>query len=355
MPNAAREYAERYAASTAGANDQPSGSSPSPHSPAMGFGLFLAGLVALVAAGIGIGMLFFGPEHDRPYDRSSPDKVLEAARDMVLDNRADRLSELLYTDDDAMRELYDRLGLVLGHLQELAEAINARFPDEVAKARQQAQEAAKEGKSVALLEQFNPMTRNSRKHRDGPPNEAEADKFNAILKAITIDPYGWLTDSQQRLSYVPIDDDRVAILWDGKPIVPPFGLVMQQDQGQWSIVLPLKSIPMLSSYLPQTPEEYSIWASLIQMVDNVVVDLTNDVKTGKLQSLDQLARATGEKAVVPIGMGMIAYNKALDERRKRQRAARKRIKAQQQARQESLQHTQPSTIDDTPKTESPDG
>ena len=148
------------------------------------------------------------------------------------------------------------------------------------------------------------------------------------MQTIATDPYAWLTDAEGRLSYVEIDDERVAVLWDGKPVFPPFGLVMRQDQGQWSVVLPIWNIPMVSKYLPQTPEEYSIWGSLLQMVDNVVLDLEADVREGRLHSLDALARATGEKAMVPMGMGMIAYDRALKDRHEREREARKAAKAE---------------------------
>jgi len=119
-----------------------------------------------------------------------------------------------------------------------------------------------------------------------------------------------------------IDDERVAVLWDEKPVFPPFGLVMQQDRGQWTVVLPWKSIPMASRFLPQTPDEYAIWGAVFQAVDNVVIDLTRDVNEGRLTSLASLSRATGQKAAPVIAGCMIAYGKALEERRRREREAR---------------------------------
>ncbi|HZW09483.1 MAG TPA: hypothetical protein VFF69_06225, partial [Phycisphaerales bacterium] len=147
-------------------------------------------------------------------------------------------------------------------------------------------------------------------------------RLNKALQAIAADPYTWLTEAEGRLTYTPIDDERMAVLWDGKPVFPPFGLVLRQDQGQWSVALPLASIPWLSRYMPQSPEEYAIWASLIQMADNVVRDLEADVRGGRMQSLDALARRAGEKAFVPMGMGMVAYEQARTDRRRREQAAR---------------------------------
>ncbi len=212
---------------------------------------------------------------------------------------------------------------MLGHLQDLAVAINDRFPEEVAEAKARAEADAKAGRGLSLLQQFNPAQR----PRGGPRSGPDQQQWNDLLQAIATDPYAWLTDAEGRLSYVEIDDERVAVLWDEKPVLPPLGLVIQQFQGQWSVVLPLNSIPMSSRFLPQTPEEYAIWGSILQAVDNVVIDLEADVREGRLTSLDALARTTGEKAA-PVMIGcMIAYNKALQERRRREREARDAAKA----------------------------
>jgi hypothetical protein len=286
---------------------------------ARSFAIFLAGLVVLVAAGVGLGAILFSPPEKKLYDRSSPDAVLAAAKDMVVRTEAERLGELFYADSDGMRELYARFGAVLGRLQDLAIAINERFPEDVARIKADAEAAAKSGRATSLLQQFNIGSRRSGDRSRSGPDE---DRINQIIQTIAADPYAWITDAEGRLSYTTIDDERVAVLWDNKPVLAPLGLVMQQDQGGWSVVLPLASLPMASRFMPQTPEEYSIWASLLQITENVIIDLETDVREGKLQSLDALARHAGEKAAVPMFMGMIAYNKALEERRRREREAR---------------------------------
>jgi len=60
-------------------------------SAAKSFLLFLGGLCVLVAAGVVLGSVFFGPTKLKQYDRSTPDAVLEAARDMVVNFDAERL------------------------------------------------------------------------------------------------------------------------------------------------------------------------------------------------------------------------------------------------------------------------
>ena len=290
------------------------------------FLIFLASLVVLVGAGIGLGSVLFGPKALRPYDRSTPDAVLEAARQMVLNNEAERLGELLYVDVPEMEGVYNRLGSVLGHLQDLAVAINDRFPEEVEAMRVKAEAEAKAGRGVGLLQQLG-STVSSGRSRRGPPAGADEDRWNGVLQSIATDPYSWLTEAEGRLSYAWIDDERVAVLWDEKPVFPPFGLVMQQDRGQWTVVLPLKSIPMASRFLPQTPDEYAIWGAVFQAIDNVVIDLERDVREGRLTSLSSLSRATGQKAAPVIAGCMIAYGKALEERRRREREAREAAKA----------------------------
>jgi hypothetical protein len=285
---------------------------------ARNFAAFVAVLVVLVAAGVGLGAIFFGPPKPRTYDRSSPDALLASAREIVVNGEAERLGELLYADNDGMRDLYARLGGVLGSLQSLAISINERFPKDVAAIRAEAEAAAKSGRGLSLLQELNPAARRSRRGEGG----GDDDRLNKLVQTIAADPYTWLTEAEGRLTYTPIDDERVAVLWDGKPVLPPLGLVLRENQGQWSVVLPLNGIPWLSRYMPQTPEEYSIWASLIQMVDNVVIDLEADVREGRMQSLDALARRAGEKAFVPMGMGMVAYERAMRDRRKRERAER---------------------------------
>ncbi len=287
------------------------------------FLIFLASLVVLVGTGIGLGSVFFGPKAKTQYDRSTPDAVLEAARLMVINNEAERLTELLYVDEPEMEGVYARFGSVLGHLQELAIAINEKFPEEVEAMRAKAVEEAKAGRGVGL---FQELTANVGRSRRGPP-AGDEDRWNGILQTIASDPYSWLIEAEGRLSYVWIDDDRVAVLWDEKPIFPPFGLVMQQDRGQWSVVVPLKSIPMSSRFLPQTPDEYAIWGAVFQAVDNVVIDLERDVREGRLTSLRSLSKATGQKAAPVMAGCMIAYSKALQERRRREREAKEAAKA----------------------------
>lgn len=315
-----------------------------PPSAGKSFAIFLGSLVVLVAAGIGLGSVLFGPKPATVYDRSSPEAVLETAKQMVVNNEAERLTELFYLDEPEMEGVYAQLGSVLGHLQDLAVTINERFPDEVEEMRLKAEQEALAGRGVGLFDQLSGIA--AQAGRRGPPPSEDENRWNMLLQTIASDPYAWLADAEERLSFVWIDDDRVALLWDEKPVFPPFGVVMQQDRGNWAVVLPLKSIPMASRFMPQTPDEYKIWGAVFLAVDNVVIDLERDIREGRLTSLESLSRATGQKAAPVMAGCMIAYSKALQERRRREREARQ---AAQKARDDAAAGEEPAN------TAGPDG
>lgn len=305
----------------------PAASAPeAPPSAGRSFLIFVGCLVLLVGAGIGLGSVFFGPKAKKQYDRSSPEAVIVAARDMVEAGEAERLSELLYADSVHMEPVYAELGVLLGRLQGLAEAVNDRFPDEVRAMRERAEAEARAGRGATFLQQLGAGMAG----RGGPPGRGDDDRWNALLQTIAVDPYAWLSQAETRLSFSWIDDDRVAVLWDEKPIFPPFGLVMQQDRGQWVFVLPLRSVPMASRFMPQTPEEHQIWGAILQAVGNVVADLERDIRSGKLSNLDEISRATGQKAAPVIAGCMIAYSRALADRRRAEREARRAREAERE-------------------------
>lgn len=132
------------------------------------------------------------------------------------------------------------------------------------------------------------------------------------------DPFGWIERNAERLSAVSVSDDQAAVMLDGKP-VPPVGVLLRRAEGRWQIELPT-SLPGVSQYMPQTRAEYSMIGSLVKVVDNLVKDLTEDVETGRIGRVNQLAEKAGEKAIVPIAMVAIAYGKEMDVRNRRERA-----------------------------------
>ncbi|NUQ51861.1 MAG: hypothetical protein HUU19_04100 [Phycisphaerales bacterium] len=247
---------------------------------------------------------------------------------MVKDNRADLLPNLLYAENDEMRRLYRALGTFLKHTQELAQSLQTKFPEEVNKLKKQGEEAAKKGQATTL---FGQLAQAQSRSRRGPPDKSQQEAFNAALKRIFVDPYGSLDDGVERLSTTPINDDVAAIMVDGKPMLAPLGLTMRRvktdDREIWAVVPPL-NIPGVANFVPKTKEEFQIWGSLIKTFDNVVVDLTKDVNSGAMKSLDDVSKKAGEKAFIPAAMTVFAYTQAMEARKK---AAQKAAQSTPQA------------------------
>lgn len=114
-----------------------------------------------------------------------------------------------------------------------------------------------------------------------------------------------------------IADDQAAILLDGQP-VPPVGLTMRKADGNWYIELPL-NLPVLSGYMPQTFNEWSIVGSLIRVLENTVRELTDEVNAGRVNRIEALAEKAGEKAFLPAAMVFVAYGKEMDVRQRREK------------------------------------
>lgn len=87
------------------------------------------------------------------------------------------------------------------------------------------------------------------------------------------------------------------------------------DDAKWYFVVPT-TLPGVGSFAPQNLYEYRILASLFKVFDNALVDLQADIKGGKVKTLEDVARATGEKAFLPAVMTFYAYNKAMEARKK---------------------------------------
>lgn len=140
--------------------------------------------------------------------------------------------------------------------------------------------------------------------------------FNDGVKRIFADPYGWLRESENRLTVEMVNDNTAALLWDGKPILAPIGMVMKKDErDNWCFVLPT-NIPGLSQFMPKTDKEFMLWGSIIATFDNVAVDLTKDVREGRLTSFDSVATKAGEKAFIPAAMTFAAYGAYVEAKKK---------------------------------------
>ncbi len=268
-------------------------------------GAVLAGVLALALAG--------GCSR---YPQDTPSTTLASARKMVQEGHAEKLQSLLYTDSPGFRRVLQRVGVLFGHVQDLGRTINQKFPGEVAELRKEAEDAARNGDASSAIGRI-VMGELGGRRRAGPrtdPKEARA-SLDRFFKELFADPYGWLERSGDRLSAVTIADDTAAVLWDGNPIFPPIGLSMQEEGGKWYFMLPT-NLPGVSNIMPRDDTEFDIWIKLVTVIDKVVLDLDKDVRSGKVKDLRALSESAGEKAFIPMAIGVLAYSKAVEAREK---------------------------------------
>ncbi len=263
---------------------------------------------------------------DKGPDRSTPEGTIAAARWAVERGEARRIGDYIFADNEETRRLFRRLGVFLGNVQQLGQTIQEKFPAEVAGLKAAAEQAAAEGKATSLVSQLTSQMRPGRGRRSGPPAMAGDDSarqaFDNALKGLFADPYGWVRESEKRLTTTFLTDTSVALLWDEKPILPPIGMVMRRDDkdGRWYFALPT-NLPGVSNFMPKTKEQFEIFGGLIKVFDQVVVDLRNDIDEGRLTTLDEVSRAAGEKTFLPAALTVFAYAR-LTESQKKEAAAK---------------------------------
>jgi hypothetical protein len=61
--------------------------------------------------------------------------------------------------------------------------------------------------------------------------------------------------------------------------------------------------------------------NLMAVFDNMIRDLTKDVRAGRAKRLDDLGHMAGEKAFVPAVLVFFAYGKAMEAEKKEAKAA----------------------------------
>lgn len=276
-------------------------------------GGFLTRMVVAVVLVTGATFLS-GCKRDLP--RDTPEATIASARKVVAQGRADLLGDFLYADTPELRRLWTDAGIVMGNLQDLAKALQNRFPEEVAKLRADAEASAKAGKPTGLVAQLAGQVRGGRQSRPNPQQmEQSRGGFEDALTSIFVDPFAWLEGAEDSLTTEEIDDETVAVLWDGKPILAPIGLNMRQGKDEdWYFVVPT-GVPGVRNFMPKTPEQFEVFGSFLATLDNVVRDLTDDVNSGRVSSLDQLSKNAGEKAFIPAVMVFYAYSRLIDEQK----------------------------------------
>lgn len=254
------------------------------------------GLFTLASAG--------GCEQDTP-KAQTPKQVIEVAVGFVEQKRADRLTDLIYADSPEMRAMLNRLGELLGNLQKLADAIAKQWPDQVEAYRLRAESASADSRSLMFTLPSQP----------GETREQRDRRFQTLIAQVFADPYGFIERNADRLGTMRLTDDLASVTFDGMPVFPPVGIQLREVEGLWYVQLP-SNLPPLSTYWPQTFEEWSIMASMVKVFDRVIVELTNDVLSGQVQRVEQLSEKAWEKMVFPAVLVWGAYAREMDVRRR---------------------------------------
>jgi hypothetical protein len=273
-----------------------------------------------------------------PYGQETPEQTIATARKMVEDGKTRYLANLIYAENEQWRKLLRRTGIMFQNLQGLGDAIENNFPSEVAELKNRTKQAVEEGKATSLMATLTQQA-TRRKRPSVKEREQMEQQFNDAIRRLFADPYGWIAESETHISTAYVNDNTVALLWDGKPVMAPLGMVMTKAQdGKWYFVLPT-NFPGLNSFMPRSDTEFKLWGSIIKTFDNVILDLTREINEKRLLSFESVATEAGEKAFLPAVMVFGAYGNYIDKRNKEARAAEAAKPAA----------TKPSEVQNSPK------
>ncbi len=240
----------------------------------------------------------------RDYPRDTPEATLASIFAALEDGQAGLIPRFVYAESPEQELVLSELGRLLGSVQRLAETLQERFPAEVARVR--AESASGGGGFVNAVREAGRSAQNS-----GAPSRNDP-RFSATLGTVLADPLGWLRAAKERVAAVPIADDMAAVTVDGQPAFG-IGMTMRREDSGWFVELPLKA-PGVAQFAPRTVEEHQVLASMLRVIDNTIVELDKDVRSGKAGSLDETAALAGQKAFAPIALVFIAYQRAMEAR-----------------------------------------
>ncbi len=244
----------------------------------------------------------------KEYKQDTPEAVIQSMEAMVKDGNTRRLHELFYAEDENMRLALRRFGRMCGRLAELAQTIGETFPEEVEELRKQTEEAAARGEATNILSRFSQSAFQSQRNRGRQRQSNPGDAFNLAFRQLLSNPYASFEQATDRLTTITVSDEFEGLLWDGKPILPPFGIMMRQDvDGKWYIMLPM-DLPIVTKYRPRTKEQWEIAGYLMRAWENAAVDLKAKIEAGDLRNLDEVAGEAGAMILPPTMMIGIAYS-----------------------------------------------
>jgi hypothetical protein len=244
------------------------------------------------------------------YSQSSPEATIATAKQMVRDGKAGLLVKLIQSDDENMGRCLNRVGHTLGSLQTLAKELNRAFPDDVRKLRE---EAAKQTSKSGIAGLSRTFTGGRAGRREG----AQSDAMNSTLTRLFASPFEVLEEEGANLTALQLDNETYSLLYKNGPIVPGVPLLLKRNpkDNLWYFVLPT-DLPLVSGYFFKTPDAWRTYTGLVATLDNIVKDLTQDVRDGKVKSLSDTARVAGEKAFTSLPFAIIALDRLTAAERK---------------------------------------
>jgi hypothetical protein len=256
---------------------------------------------------------------------------------MVRRGDAKLLVKLVYSEDENMKKCLNRLGHALGRLQDLAKELEKAFPVEVAKLREDAKREAAKGGSQGLASLFTGGGQRAREqarraadaaNRSAPAGSNTNDPFTAVLTRLFTSPYEVLEDERNNLTAVMLDDKTYTLLYKNGPIIPGVALTIRKDErdGRWYFVIPT-DLPILKGYFFKSDEAWRTYTGLVATFDNIVKDLIDDVRRGKVKNLNDTARVAGEKAFTSLPFAFIAIDRLTAAERKKAGLAKPAVPA----------------------------
>ncbi|MBN8596077.1 MAG: hypothetical protein J0L78_00215 [Planctomycetes bacterium] len=246
------------------------------------------------------------------YSQATPEATIATARQMARDGKAGLLVKLIWSDDENMSRCLNRIGHTLGSLQTLAAELARAFPQDVQKLKQDAM-GQSSGTGLAGLSRT--FTGGRAARREGAQNDA----MNSALTRLFASPFEALQEQGENLTVIQLDKQTYSLLYKGGPIVPgvPLLIRLNPKDNRWYFVLPT-DLPILKGYFFKSPEAWRVYTGLVATFDNIVKDLTQDVREGKVKSLSDTARVAGEKAFTSLPFAIIAIDRLTAAERKLQ-------------------------------------
>ena len=274
-----------------------------------------AGIVVAVVAGLFV-IVPRWQERPRQYSHGTPEELVEAFATMVEEGDVDRIPELIWAEDEAMRQTLAQLGALLAEMRLLGLSVNDAFPGEVDRLRREAEEAAARGEATSLLGRLGQSAMPGRGNRGRRPG-GQGDSINLAIRALLASPYETLDEARDRLTVLEINEGLGGLMWDGQMVLPPFGMSAKQDlldggSGDWYIVLPL-DLPFVSRYRPRTEQQWVIAGALMQAWRNAAVDISEGIESGSIGSLSEATSELGATVGVPTAMIAVAYSKQFED------------------------------------------